>query len=75
MRAWSRNVASPLTLAVTALLFVVGCAAPASTPPPAATTAAAQAVPAEKGGQEEFGPYELVETESPGVQVWRRQST
>ncbi len=61
MRVWSRFVASPLTLAVMALLIVVGCAAPANNPPPAATGAAAQsAAPAEKGGQEEFGPYEVV---------------
>jgi len=43
-----------------ALLIVAGCAAPASTPP-AATTAAAQTTPSgDRGGQEEFGPYELV---------------
>jgi hypothetical protein len=60
MRVWSRYVASPLTLAVMALLFVAGCAAPANNPPPAATAAAAQSAPADKGGQEEFGPYEVV---------------
>ena len=60
MHVWSRYVSGPLTFAVLALLIVVGCAAPGSTPPPAATTAAAQTAPAERGGQEEFGPYETV---------------
>jgi hypothetical protein len=39
---------------------IVACNAPAPAPQ-AVATAAAPAVTAEKGGQEEFGPYELVE--------------
>src|SRR5215475_4005298 len=52
------------TLGISLLLFVfplliVACDAPA--PSPQAVATAAPAAAAEKGGQEEFGPYELVE--------------
>src|SRR5512144_1961264 len=49
-----------ISLTLIALLSIVACNAPAPAPPTVAT-AAALAVTAEKGGQEEFGPYELVD--------------
>jgi hypothetical protein len=47
---------------VTLIVFpsIIACTGPAPTPQ-AVATAAAPAVAAEKGGQEEFGPYELVD--------------
>jgi len=43
---------------IAASVVLVGCSSPASSSPEAAT--AAQAAPQERGGQEEFGPYEPV---------------
>src|SRR5438093_7505637 len=47
-----------LLLAILATALLAGCSAPPSTESASATPAA---VSQEKGGQEEFGPYELVE--------------
>ena len=57
MHIRSRPLTILLAIGALTLAAAYGCA-PAS-PPPAAT-AAAPAVPAERGGQEEFGPYEFV---------------
>jgi len=49
-----------ISLTLLGFFSIVACNAPAPAPQ-AVATAAAPAVTAEKGGQEEFGPYELVE--------------
>ena len=61
MRVLSRSVTLLLAFGVLMPAVLSGCAAPA-TPPEAASTAAAagRGHHAEKGGQEEYGPYELV---------------
>jgi hypothetical protein len=48
-------------IACLASAAALGCAAPGESPEAAAATTAAPAVAQEKGGQEEFGPYEPVE--------------
>ncbi len=58
MRVRSRPLTILSAIGTLTLAAVYGCV-PASPPAPAAT-AAAPAIPAEKGGQEEFGPYEFV---------------
>ena len=54
-RRWSRMFKVAALMA--AGVAFVGCSAPANSPE---TASAASAAPQEKGGQEEFGPYELV---------------
>src|SRR5439155_13534079 len=49
-----------VTLALVTSFAFIGCSAPAPSAQPQVTAAAAPAT-AEKGGQEEFGPYEVVE--------------
>ena len=49
-----------ISLSLIVFPLIIACNGPAPTPQ-AVATAAAPAVAAEKGGQEEFGPYELVE--------------
>ena len=59
MRSRSSSLSMGLTLGLLASVALAAC----STPPaeaPAPTPAAAAAPPAEKGGQDEFGPYEVV---------------
>src|SRR5262245_29882735 len=57
----SRSFAIVLGMGVLAAALVAGCAAPASGPETAAAAAPAPAAaPAERGGQEEYGHYELV---------------
>jgi hypothetical protein len=58
MRAPSRPSTISLTIATLALVTSFGCSAPQTESQPPA--AAAPAPPAERGGQEEFGPYEFV---------------
>ena len=55
MRARSSSLSAVLTIGLLASAALAGCSAPPETPAP--TTAAP---PQEKGGQEEFGPYEVV---------------
>ena len=58
-RRWSFTLLLAFVLLVPAAL--IGCSSPTDTP--AAASAAAQAAQAptqEKGGQDEFGPYEIV---------------
>src|SRR6476646_5859761 len=50
-----------ISLALIAFPSIIACNAPAPTPQVVATAAAPTVAAGEKGGQEEFGPYELVE--------------
>ena len=59
---WCRLI--PLATALIASLTLAACESPGAEPAASASTpqaAASAAATAEKGGQEEFGPYELVE--------------
>ena len=57
MRARSSSLSVVLTMVLLASVALAGCTAPAEAPAP---TPPAAAPPAEKGGQDEFGPYEVV---------------
>ena len=60
-RHWA--LAPPIALSCAIATLLAGCSAPATTSAsaPAASAQSAPAASQEKGGQEEFGPYELVE--------------
>jgi NHL repeat len=58
MRVRSSSLSVVLTIVLLASVALVGCTAPAETPAPTATADATPA--AEKGGQDEFGPYDVV---------------
>ena len=60
MRVLSRSITALLALGVLSSTVVAGCAAPASPPDTASAVPAPAGVSGEKGGQEEYGPYELV---------------
>jgi hypothetical protein len=59
MRVLCRSFPLLLALGVLAPVLVAGCAAPATNPEASSAAAPAQ-VSTERGGQEEYGPYELV---------------
>jgi len=56
MRARSSSLSAVLTIGLLASAALAGCSAPPETPAPATVAAP----PQDKGGQEEFGPYEVV---------------
>jgi len=56
-RFWSPTI--QLAVVLLALVALVKCGSPASSTPESASPAAPAAAQAERGGQEEFGPYEL----------------
>ena len=58
-RSWSFTILLALVLSASALLS--GCASPAASPETVSAAAAPAVGAGQKGGQEEFGPYELVE--------------
>jgi hypothetical protein len=60
MRVLSRSITALLALGVLSSTVLAGCAAPASPPDTASAVAAPAGASGEKGGQEEYGPYELV---------------
>ena len=60
MRVLSRSITALLALGVLSSTVLAGCTATAPASAPGLTEAAPVAAPGEKGGQEEYGPYELV---------------
>jgi hypothetical protein len=56
MRVLTRSLSIPAMVGVLASATLIGCGPPAETP----AASAAAALPQERGGQEEFGPYEPV---------------
>ena len=57
-RKLSLTLLSAVVLLASAALM--GCSSPANTPETSAAAQTAAAPPQEKGGQDEFGPYEVV---------------
>ena len=60
MQLWNSWTMSRFLLAMSLLAIIAACSSPTASPS-ASDKAAPAAVSQEKGGQEEFGPYELVE--------------
>ena len=59
MRAQSRSLTVLVSVGLLASATLIGCSAPASAPE--TTSAAPAAPPQERGGQDEFGPYEVAQ--------------
>jgi hypothetical protein len=69
MRVLSRSFTTLLALGVVTAPLLAGCAAPANNPETASAAQAPAAAPSgERGGQEEYGPYELVADWPKGLQ-------
>ena len=62
MQIFTRSLGIPLALALFTSAAIAGCGSPEQEPESTnAATSAAPATSSERGGQEEFGPYEVVE--------------